>query len=172
MLLKNLTLLWIFYRLRKIFRFCLPTIKFVCRFVNKGFWFFQWKQFCWIRAIRKIEKVPWSSNYSTPHGYFRWVVYVFMLNFGFVFFLKKKEKRNKYSFRFYKIGTSGQCFSQILPAWHAIEMVETCSFSYAPLKFCTMTPNFDPVFSQYSINCSCSDVGFSKLAPVLYTVGL
>ena len=85
---------------------------------------------------------------------------------------KRKEKRNKYSFRFYKIGTSGQCFSQILPAWHAIEMVETCSFSYAPLKFCTMTPNFDPVFSQYSINCSCSDVGFSKLAPVLYTVGL
>ena len=98
-------------------------------------------------------------------------MYVFMLNFGFVFFLKKEKKRNKYSFRFYKIGTSGQCFSQILPAWHAIEMVETCSFSYAPLKFCTMTPNFDPVFSQYSINCSCSDVGFSKLAPVPYTVG-
>ena len=165
---KSLTLFWIFYR---FFVSVYQQSTLFADLSTKAS-FFQWKQFCYIWAIRKIEKVPWSSNYSIQHGYFRWVVYVFMLNFWFVFFLKKKEKRNKYSFRFYKIGTSGQCFSQILPAWHAIEMVETCSFSYAPLKFCTMTPNFDPVFSQYSINCSCSDVGFSKLAPVLYTVGL
>ena len=85
------------------------------------------------------------------------------------FFSKKKEGIN-IAFDFTKLELLVNAF--LKSSQHAIEMVETCSFSYAPLKFCTMTPNFDPVFSQYSINCSCSDVGFSELAPVLYTVGL
>ena len=51
-----------------------------------------------------------------------------------LFSQKKKERRNKYSFRFYKIGTSGQCFSQILPAWHAIEIKDIIDKSHGEVS--------------------------------------
>ena len=94
----------------------------------------------------------------------------FHAQFRICLFSQKKKEGINIAFDFTKLELLVNAF--LKSSQHAIEMVETCSFSYAPLKFCTMTPNFDPVFSQYSINCSCSDVGFSELAPVLYTVGL